>query len=695
MPRRPTPATASAYERQKERARRRGMLESRLARDIGDIPPVANSERKAKARRNFRRFCESYFPRRFTLAWSPDHLKVIAKVEQAVLRGGLFAMAMPRGGGKTTICEIATLWALVYGHHPFVMLIGNSEAHSLAMLANIKAELEHNDGLAEDFPEVCHAIRALEGQTRRCVGQLHHGRPTLIGWSADEITLPEIPGSRAAGAVVRVAGITGNIRGAVHVRPSGHSIRPSFVILDDPQTDESARSLSQVERRESVINGAVLNLAGPGRRIAAVMPCTVIQEDDLADRVLNRSTHPEWQGERTKLVYMFPTATGLWDEYARIRANSLAADGDGHEATDFYREHREEMDAGAVVAWPERHNPDELSAIQNAMNLLARDRRAFYAEYQNEPLPSDDTDEDQITAEAIVARTNGHRRRTAPLEATHLTMFVDVQAKALFWMVVAWGDGFTGAIIDYGTEPDQKQAYFSLKDIKRTLQAAAPRAGIEGAIYAGLERLTEDTLGREYTRDDGSTLRIDRCLIDANWGTSTDVVYKFARQSKHAVVLPAHGRYVGASSVPFSEYKRKPGDRTGLNWRIPAASGRRAVRHVVFDANFWKSHVHARLAVPMGDPGALTLWGTRGDTHRMLADHLTAEYRVRTEGRGRTVDEWKIRVAGADNHWLDCLAGCAVAASISGVALTGIGAGTSPRRPRVKLSELQRQKGHR
>jgi len=79
-----------------------------------------------------------------------------------------------------------------------------------------------------------------------------------------------------------------------------------------------------------------------------------------------------------------------------------------------------------------------------------------------------------------------------------------------------------------------------------------------------------------------------------------------------AVLLPSHGRYVGASSIPFSEYKRKRGDRVGLNWRIPLVRGRRSVRHVVFDTNYWKSFVHARLAVPMGDPGCLSLFGQAG-----------------------------------------------------------------------------------
>jgi len=81
-------------------------------------------------------------------------------------------------------------------------------------------------------------------------------------------------------------------------------------------------------------------------------------------------------------------------------------------------------------------------------------------------------------------------------------------------------------------------------------------------------------------------MRIERCLIDANWGQSTDVVYQFCRQSAHsATVMPSHGRYVGASSVPFSEYKRKRGERIGHYWRIPNTQGRRQVRHVLIDTS--------------------------------------------------------------------------------------------------------------
>jgi hypothetical protein len=192
-------------------------------------------------------------------------------------------------------------------------------------------------------------------------------------------------------------------------------------------------------------------------------------------------------------------------------------------------------------------------------------------------------------------------------------------------------------------------------------------------------------------RDDGAEMQIERCLVDANWGVSTDVVYQFCRQSAHsALLLPSHGRFVGASSVPFSEYKRKLGERVGHNWRIPNVQGKRAIRHVIFDTNYWKTFCHARLAVAMGDRGCLSLFGGNPEHHRLFAEHITAEYRVKTSGRGRTVDEWKLRPEASENHWLDCLVGCAVAASIQGVTLLGTELKPPQRRPRLKLSELQR-----
>jgi hypothetical protein len=133
---------------------------------------------------------------------------------------------------------------------------------------------------------------------------------------------------------------------------------------------------------------------------------------------------------------------------------------------------------------------------------------------------------------------------------------------------------------------------------------------------------------------------------------------------------------------------------------------RRALRHVEIDTNYWKTFVHKRLGTAMGDPGCLSIFGRklarRGGAvqHRLLAEHLTAEHRIRTEGRGPTVDEsptlhsygdgaWKLPAHKPDNHWFDCVVGCATGASIQGAELQGTG-GPTRRQSRMKLSALQK-----
>lgn len=683
-----------SYEQLKERARARNAALALAGRDIGELPVVVNIDRKKQAATDFRYFCEAYFPLTFHLPWSNDHLKVIARIEQAVLRGGLFSMAMPRGSGKTTICECACIWAVLNGHRDFVCLIGSDEGHAMDMLESIKMELDGNDLLLEDYPEVLYPIQSLDGIANRCNGQLYKGQRTHIGWTAREIVMPTIPGSIASGAIIKVAGITGRIRGMKYKRSDGQTVRPSLVVIDDPQTDESARSLSQCATRESILAGAILGLAGPGKKISGIMPCTVIRPSDMADNILSRDKHPEWNGERTKMVYSFPENERLWQRYAEVRAESLRERGDLSLATAFYIENQNAMDAGAVIAWPERFNHDEASAIQHAMNLRLQDEGAFFAEYQNEPLPEVTGLEEELSADQIASKFNRMKRGELPLDTNHLTMFVDVQGSLLFYLVAAWNVDFTGYVVDYGAFPDQKRPYFTLRDARYTLAMATKASGLEGSIYGGLEQLTENYLSREWRRDDGAHLRIERCLIDANWGSSTDIVYQFCRQSSHAgILLPSHGRFVGASSQPFSEYKRKPGDRIGHNWRMPNVKGKRAVRHVIYDTNYWKSFIQARLLVSMGDRGCLSLFGDSPEQHRLFAEHLTAEYRVKTEGRGRTVDEWKIRPERADNHWFDCLVGSAVAASIQGAVLESTGGDdVQAKRQRISFAEMQRRR---
>ncbi|MEI8244610.1 MAG: terminase gpA endonuclease subunit [Lentisphaerota bacterium] len=664
----PEAGDLSGYERHREQAAQRQSQQSLSGRDIGPLPPVVNPDRKSACARNFRLFCETYYAETFDLEWSDDHLKVIAKIEKSVLYGGLFAIAMPRGSGKTTLAEIACQWAMLYGHRNFMALIGATETAALEMLASIKTEFETNELLLEDFPEVVFPIHCLDGIANRCSGQLYLGKRTRITWTDKEIILPTIEGSVASGKIIRVAGITGRIRG-MKFKPSGQKkpVRPDLVIIDDPQDDDSAKSPEQNRKRLRVLAGAILGLAGPGEKISGVMPCTVIQPGDMADEILNPIKHPDWNGERCKMMYNFPSNEKLWSQYAEIRADSLREFNDIRSATEFYRLHRKEMDAGAKVYWPARFEEGELSAIQNAMNLYIRNKETFYAEYQNEPLVEDLESDEKITVELLADRCNGFAHFAVPVEATKITMFIDIHKALLYYMVCAWSENFDGYVIDYGAYPDQSRRYYSLDEANPTLQKQFPGRGLEGVIFSGLTELTKDMLNRDWQREDGSMLKIEKCLIDSAWGDSTDTVHQFCRGSEFgSIVLPSRGVGITASKKPMTEYRKEPGSRLGLNWMIPNVRGRRVIRHALYDTNFWKSFVRQRLLTHQGDAGGITVYGRDVDRHRLLFEHWTAEYSKRTAGSGRVLDEWMNRV-GRDNHWFDGIVGCAAAASIQGV----------------------------
>jgi len=686
--RKPRPSVLT-YEERRVIEAERNRLKTLAGQDIGPLPAVENPDRRARACREFRFFLETYFAPAFYLAWSEDHLKVISKIERAVLRGGLFAFAMPRGSGKTTLARLAGLWAILTGAREFVCLVAGSLDRAVELLEAIKKELLGNALLLSDFPEAVYPLVKLSNNARRQIGQHVDGTPTYIAWAADRLVFPTVAGSPASGSIISVTGLDANIRGQQHTKMDGRTVRPSLVILDDPQTRESARSPAQTRYRLELLNGDVLGMAGPGTKIAGFMTCTKIYPHDLAEQVLDRQRNPEWQGECTKMVYAFPKNEKLWDQYAQLRAEGLRGDGDGHEATEFYREHRDAMDAGARVAWADRHNDDEISGLQHAMNLKLRDETAFFSEYQNQPVVEQASDE-VLAPEQVASKFNGRPRGQVPKACTHLTMFIDVHDALLYYLVAAWEEDFTGYIVDYGSYPDQKRANFTLRDARVTLPMLAPRAGKEGAIQAGMEKLIGEYISRPWRRADGATLQIGRCLIDMGYLAG---VVATVREKIGGAMMLSKGVGIKAGNKPMAAYMRHPGERHGHHWYMPNVRRTNEYQHVQIDTNYWKSFVHDRLVVAAGDRGALSIFGKSAAEHRLFADHVAAsETWVKTEGHGRQVKEWKLKPAAPDNHWLDCLVGCAAAASMLGAVLPGTKPPKKPRAAPRPFSEIMAEK---
>ena len=251
---------------------------------IGKIPTCENPERRAKAASSFRFFCETYLAEIFYMPWSKDLLRVIAKVERVVVNHDTLAVVMPRGSGKTQLCLASALWAYLTARHPFVVYVGAVNAAAKEGIEYFKKQLSENPMLLEDWPEVCYPFAKLDGAGGKARGQrLLGGKLTEIEWKPNMLVAPKVPGSLVSGAVIAATSMTGRIKGMWRRLPDGKIVRPSLAIVDDPQTDESARSQgpnSQTEYRLKIINHSIRGMAGPDGRLAILVPCTVIERGD-------------------------------------------------------------------------------------------------------------------------------------------------------------------------------------------------------------------------------------------------------------------------------------------------------------------------------------------------------------------------------------------------------------------------------
>lgn len=72
----------------------------------------------------------------------------------------------PRSSGKSTwIFLLLPMWAAAHGHRKFIAAFSDSESQALTHLFSFKQELDSNELLRKDFPELC-AVKKANGATR-------------------------------------------------------------------------------------------------------------------------------------------------------------------------------------------------------------------------------------------------------------------------------------------------------------------------------------------------------------------------------------------------------------------------------------------------------------------------------------------------------------------------------------------------
>ena len=645
------------------RTQRAQQAANRDAREV-DIGECANPARRKRALRSVWDFGQTYYADRFYLPPAPVHRELADKLDEVVKRGGNYALVLPRGSAKTTWMEIGVMFAMLGGHRRFVVVVAGTAGLASDLVDRVKSEIECNDLLAEDFPEVAAPVRHLEGIAQRAKSViLPDGTPIGFEWKTERAILPPVPGSPCAGSLIVPRGIEANLRGLLHKLPDNSSVRPDLVLVDDPQTRESAASPHQCAERLATINGDLLGLAGPRKKIAALVAATVIKRGDVADQLTDPKVAPAWQGKRVPMVLTWPTRKDdLWlGQYAELRREAQrAGDTTAKPATDFYAENRAEMDDGGSVYWPERHHAEELSGLQSAFNLLIdQGEGVFFSEYQNDPKPPEAAAWD-LGEQDVLSRLSKVPRGRVPESCALVTVSGDLNLYGIHWTAQAWTMDGVGYVIDHGQWPGGE----------RKLWTPASTATEEQAIYLAVTQWIAEVCARPYTRQETGE-RVPLASVGIDCGYKPDAIKRAVQQARlthnGVQVIPVRGfsgRY----------YRPMKGDRMGDGWHIwrqPAGLV------LCVNADVYRERAQKAFLLPPGCVGgSLALYGAQVPEHRVYAEHVTAERVVDVlegEKSGR-VYHWGV-IPGRRNDWLD--------ATVYGLALAsyhGVMFGESGRR---------------
>ena len=615
-----------------------------------EIPECVDPARREAALADPVKFLLTYFPERYTIAFGRHHLRMIDDIVNRAKHGGNQAIAAPRGCGKSEVVKGVIAYLVFAELVRFPLLVAATTSLAKRLFSDFRTKLSGNKLLLADFPEVCYPIKALDGAPQRASRQHVDGAATNIVWTAtDYIRLADVVGSPYGGVKMSYFGLDAAFRG---VNIDGD--RPDFVLIDDPETEESANSIPQIEGREDTIDKGITGLAGQDGSLAIVVLTTVQNGICLSYRLTDRKIKPSMSGVRYGMVVKWPDRMDLWNDYTSTRqANQTAGDEHAREAVAFYLENREEMNAGVEML--SEHfveievDGDQMvhSAIQQAFNKIADTSIAAYkSEYQNDPELDEQPETVGLTAGKVASRLSGHLQDVIPSDTEFVTVGLDIGKYYSHWVKTAWQGNAIGHIVNYGVM--ETPGMMTATDSRSVMQALVP------ALLQWRTDMIADS-------------SIDFCLVDS--GDYTDAVYEFVRQVGGTPFAAAKGWDTGRFRVGKEAPDRRPFTEAYAH-HLPAE------RLWLYNVNteYWKQWLHERFATATLDEdgrpndGAMSLFSAPGDRkrHLSISHHIVAEERreVFVPGKG-LVRKWT--VLSRNNHYLDAAALSCAAAGCLGV----------------------------
>lgn len=282
-----------------------------------------------------------FLPHHFYLPPGRMH-RWLARKLQSLPRGARLAVIAPRDSAKSTWLSFAfPLYMALAQRERYILLVAETENQARRYLRSLRVELESNEAL-----------------------RLAYGEAAAPGdqWNVDRITL-------ASGVEIEAVGTGTSIRGRKNL-----AARPTLVIVDDPQDRRHITSAIARAEHWTWFTQDLLNIGSSDTSF--LVAGTALHRDGLVDRLLRA---PGWEARRFEAIIRFPSDEERWRRWQGIYTN-MADKRRVHAARTYYLQHRQAMDAGAVINWPQRESLYSLMRLR-----LDIGPAAFAAEKQGVP----------------------------------------------------------------------------------------------------------------------------------------------------------------------------------------------------------------------------------------------------------------------------------------------------------------------
>ncbi len=285
-----------------------------------------------------------HLPEHFLLPPSLMHRWLGARLDAMDrARGSKLNVLAPRGSAKSTLATLAyVLRCAVSGAEPYIWIVSDTRQQACLHLANLKLELLDSPQLARAYPGAV-------------------GRGPV--WRASAIELSN-------GVRIEAFGTGQRIRGRRH-----RAARPSLIVCDDLENDSHIESARQRERSRTWFHGALMKAGTP--RTNVVNLATALHREALAVQL---HATAGWSSRIFRAIRRWPGNMALWEAWEELYTNPTDP-AYRAEARKFYEAHRNDMEAGAAVLWPEYED------LYLLMQMRAEGgRAAFEREKQNSPI---------------------------------------------------------------------------------------------------------------------------------------------------------------------------------------------------------------------------------------------------------------------------------------------------------------------